>query len=192
MNHIMVKITKKDLEKAYNFAKARSKDVKLYQNRGSFKLSDITTGALAEIACYKLLKRNGFEVSKPDFEIYDKSRKSYKADLEGNNRQYHVKGQMLKSAETYGCSWLMQRHDPIINNPERGHYLMPCVVDEEKMVVYIYGCVPLLSLVNEDCIGECTVPSFRRTKVAIYLQDVTMLLTPSRRWSVLYKGLKND
>lgn len=186
MNYKTVKITNKDLEIAYEFADARSKDIKLYQKRGSFKLSDITTGALAELAVYKVLKKAGFNVCKPDFEIYDKSKKSFKADMTDGKRHFHVKGQQRHSAEIYGCSWLMQRTDPIINRPEKGHYMIPCVVDEENMEVFIYGCIPLISLVNENCVGECTVPSFRRTKVALYLHDIATNLTTSRRWGILH------
>ena len=85
---------------------------------------------------------------------------------------------------------LFPSHDHIITDPERGHYLMPCVVDENKKTVHIYGCIPMLSLINEDCLGECKVPMLKRTKVAIYLEDITQALTPSRRWSVLYQEIK--
>lgn len=190
-NYIMVKLTANDIKKAKEFAALRSKDSKLYEKRGGFKLSDIITGALAEIACHKLIRKHEPELSKPDFTIYDKSQKTYKADLYTETRSFHIKGQTLQSAETYGASWLMQRRDPILNDPENGHYLVPCVVDEENKVVYVYGCVPMRTMTTEGLIGECVVPMFRTNKVCIYLSEITKKLSPNRRWSILYKGFAN-
>lgn len=191
-NVIMVKLTLADIRKAGEFAKLRAKDVELYKKRGGFKVEDIINGALGELAVNKLLKDAFPDITDPDFNIYDKSQKSYKADMQSGNKHFHVKSQSILSAETYGASWLMQRHDPTLKNPEHNHYMVPTVVDVKNKVVWVYGVIPMKTLVSEGLVGECVVPMFRQTKVCIYLETITGSLTPSRRWSGLYKDLTDE
>lgn len=188
-NTIMVKLTLAEIRKAGEFAKLRAKDVDLYKKRGGFKVEDIINGALGEIAVNKLLKDVFPDITDPDFNIYDKSKKSYKADMQSGFKHFHVKSQSIKSAETYGASWLMQRHDPTLQKPEHNHYIVPTVVDVQNKVVWVYGCIPMKTLVSENLVGECVVPIFRQTKVCIYLETLTSNLTPSRRWSGLYNDI---
>jgi hypothetical protein len=190
MNYLMVKLTKRDIQKIEAFADLREADINLYKRRGNFKREDITIGAAAEIGCYKMLRDFGFKVSYPDFEIYDKGRKSFEADLMDSNRFFHIKGQSRLSAERYGASWLLQKQDPMIKVPQKGHYIIPCIVDYEKKSVYIYACVPLLTLVGEDLFGHLKIEYLNKTKVAIYLRDLTRGLTTNRRWSILYDEIR--
>lgn len=182
-----IKLTKWDLNKANKFADLRcGENQDLYKRRGGFKREDIVNGALAEIGAYKLLKESGVSISEPDFAIYKKGEKSFDADLiDDNENKFHIKGQGIKSVVRYGCSWLMQRHDPIISNPRRKHFIVPCVVDVEKMTVYVYGIIPVLTMIDRQCIGECAVPSFRRTKIAIYNDYMESVLTENSRWGLL-------
>lgn len=192
MIYLEIKLSKKDREKAEKFAEARtrSSSSSCYKERGGFKPSDIVVGAMAEIGVYELLHEAGIKVNEPDFKIYSKSKKSFNADLTDGKRFFHVKGQQLSSAKTYSCSWLMQRKDPIINRPQAKHYLVTTNVDLDRNIVMIYSCVPLITLVKNDLIGECVVPRFRENKVAIYLDDIVKKLPASRRWSVLYTEVK--
>lgn len=192
MNNILMKITAADIKKAKEFAAKRAKDSRLYEARGGFKVEDIVNGALAEIAVYKLIRSVDPDVSAPDFNIYGKSEKTFKADLSTETRCFHVKGQSINSAETYGASWLMQRKDPMLKEPENGHYLVPCVVDIDNKCVWVYACVPIRTLISENLLGECVVPQFRTNKVCIYLSEITRKLTPTRRWSILYKDISKE
>jgi hypothetical protein len=190
MNYIMVKLTKRDIEKIEKFADLRCKDSDLYKKRGSFKRSDITTGAAAEIGVHKFLRKSGFKVSAPDFNIYDAPKKSYDADLMDGTRYFHVKGQSRKSAEQYGASWLLQKSDPMFKDAKYGHYMITCVVDYEKKSVYIYACVPVRTLVREKVFGKLKIDYLNKTKVALYLKDLTRKLTTNRRWSILYEEVR--
>jgi len=179
-----LKIDHYTIKKCEDFADKRTKNSQFYKMRGGFKWEDIYTGALAEYACYKYLKSRGFEVKKPDLTIHSQGKKSYDADLTDGIKNFHVKGQTVESAKRYGNSWLMQRRDPIINDPKFGHYLMPCFVDGNS--VEILGCVPLKTIVENDLIGECKVPKFRTNKVALYWDDIKAGLQNNQRWSILY------
>jgi hypothetical protein len=182
-----VKITKREMDTIEAFATARcGEDQSLYKKRGSFKRSDIVVGAMAEVGSYKLLRQFGFKVNKPDFKIYDKKKKSYDADLTDGVRHFHVKGQSVESAKRYGSSWLMQRWDPLVKNKKRFHYMIMTNVDLDTREVTIFGVVSFNTLHDWQCFGECTVPSFRHSKVAIYLETI-MSLSTNARWGIFYE-----
>ena len=178
-------VTKADQKRCRDFAKERTKDNDLYEKRGGFKIEDIISGALAETAVYKLLKSRGVAVKKPDFTIHSKGQKSYDSDLSDGLHHFHVKGQTLESKKRYGASWIMQRKDPIINKPERLHYLVPCTVCIETGRVEIYGIMSIMSLVQSGCIGECKLEWFRKYKVALYLDHIEGVLSKTARWGFL-------
>jgi hypothetical protein len=181
-------LNKTDQKKAKKFADERvQQNMALYEKRGGFKKEDIVSGAMAELAVYRVLKAHGAPVSKPDFTIYETRQKSYDADLTDGKHHFHVKGQTLESKRRYGASWIMQRKDPIINKPELLHYLVPCTVCVDTGRVEIYGIMSIRSLVNQGCIGECKVEWFRKTKVALYLDHIEGILTPKARWGFLQK-----
>lgn len=184
-------LKKPDITRAKKFAKARVNDnVELYKKRGGFKEIDIISGAMAEIAVYKLLTEKGFPVGKPDFTIHEVRKKSFDPDLYDGLHHFHVKGQTLESKEMYGASWIMQRTDPIINNPKKLHYMVPCTVDTDTGRVEIYGVMSLLTLVQNGCIGECKNAWFQKTKIAIYLDHIEGILSDKARWGFFAKGLK--
>jgi hypothetical protein len=183
-------LTKPDIKRAKQFVQARVNDnVELYKRRGGFKEVDILSGALAEIAVYKLLKSKGFPVGKPDFTIHEVRKKSFDPDLFDGLHHFHVKGQTLESKALYGASWIMQRTDPIINSPQRLHYMVPCTVDTDTGRVEIYGVMSIMSLVQNGCIGECKNAWFQKTKVAIYLDHIEGILSKAARWGFVRTGL---
>ena len=175
-------LTKADLNKANKFADERTKDNVLYEKRGGFKKVDIVSGALAEIAVYKLLKSRDVAVKKPDFTIHSKGKKSYDADLTDGYYHFHVKGQTLDSKRRYGASWIMQRKDPILNDPKKLNYLVPCTVDTVTGRVEIYGVMSISTLVDNACIQECKLEWFRKTKVALYLNHIEGVLSDKSIW----------
>jgi hypothetical protein len=170
---MIVELTQDERKECEQFADARyQEDQSVYQRRGSFKREDILTGAMAEVAAYKLLVDAGLKVNKPDFRVLGKSSKTYNADLSDGNYFFHVKGQSKASASKYGNSWLMQKRDPVLNNPPIKHYMITTCVDFSENSVEIFCIVPIRTLLRYQCIGECKVSWFNKTKVAIYLDDL--------------------
>jgi hypothetical protein len=180
-------LTNADMKRAKKFAKERCQNIGLYQKRGGFKEIDIISGAMAEIAVYKLLKEREVPVGKPDFTIHSNGRKSYDADLSDGLHNFHVKGQTIQSKQKYGASWIMQRKDPIVNSPQKLHYLVPCVVDTSTGRVEIFGIMSILSLKQHACFSECKLEWFRKTKIALYLDHIEGIMTKKARWGFFQK-----
>lgn len=182
---IKVKLTKKQKQAAIEFAEKRTgKDiVDIYLARGGFKIEDVLAGAYGELAVYTYLRSQGCKVSKPDFSIHEK--RSYAADLTCGNYKIHVKAQTLESSSKYGDSWLMQRCDKVLKEQDKD-YIALTSVDIAKGEVTIFGLYSIKYLVENDLIGECKVPSFRKTKVALYLNQINEKCdTYKHRWGVV-------
>lgn len=173
------------LKKCKEFADKRAPGSELYEKRGGFKWIDIYAGAIGEVGVYNILKELGIEVNKPDFAIYSKRNKNYNADLTDGNFHFHVKSQTIESASKYGNSWIMQKSDPILNKPQKTHFLVPCNVDTQHGIVTVLGCTKITDLVNHNAIGECKLEWFRKTKCAIYEEDIKNKLTFYKRWTIL-------
>jgi hypothetical protein len=181
-------LNKAEQRRARSFAQKRvDAKTELYQKRGGFKKEDIISGAMAEIAVYNLLKSHGVRVEKPDFTIHEVRKKSFDPDLSDGLHHFHVKGQTLESKQKYGASWIMQRTDPIINKPQRLHYIVPCTVDIHTGRVEVYGIMSILSLVQLGCIGECKLEWFRKTKVALYMDHIEPFFSEKARWGFFDK-----
>ena len=187
---IIIHLNKLYREKAEAFATARCPDVGLYEKRGGFKREDIVVGALGEMAVYKFLTTQRFKVNRPDFTIH--SKKSYDADLSDLKRNFHVKAQSMSSRKKYGASWLMQRSDPIIVKPVTNNYLVPCNVDLNTNWVEVHGLLSIPQLVAKDCIEECSVPWFRKYKVALYMETINLKLTKYSRWGLIKRKREED
>jgi hypothetical protein len=182
----IIRLEDKHLDLANEFAEARTGGgVDLYKKRGGFKKVDIVTGALGEMAVFKLLKSVGYDTNKPDFTIHDTSKKSYSADLvSSEGLKFHVKSQNLESATRYEPSYLLQRTDPIIKNPDKNDFLVPVIVNLDTLEVEIYGTIPMEEIVKQELLGECKVEWLRKTKVAIYLKDLKSI-NSKKRWKCL-------
>lgn len=188
MKREKIHITKAERRRVEEFADNRcANSTDLYQKRGGFKRVDIVSGALAEIAVYKFLRKEGIKVSKPDFGIYKRGEKSYDADLTYGDKKFHVKGQTYDSVKLYGESWLMQRKDKLVQKPMLNNYLVPCVVDVSGNEVYILGVPSFSALHSNSCFGECSHPFFRETKVAIYGETLYAALTNKSMWGLVRK-----
>jgi len=183
---ITKKITAKDLKIATKFAEARYEKSKAhYMRRRQFNESkikqDIIVGALGEIAAYKMLKEDyGMGVSKPDFNVYEAQKKTFDADLQDKQgRNYHCKSQSMDSASKYGKSYILQyggngygHTDKLFRNRDNNDYLIPALVDTEKMTVTLYGCYRISSIFDADLIKLPKVKWLEDTKRAIYLNDL--------------------
>lgn len=189
MNYITTKLTQEDIDQIEEFADKRFTDKsskKVYEKRGTFKRSDIVIGAAAEIGVYKALNRAGIKVGPPDFKIYKSRQKSFAHDLTDGDKHFMVKGQSLESAARYSASWAFQKEDPYLKVPTPDTYVVTCVVDYDKRIVYIYACVPLMTLVREDLFDNMVLKYYQTNKIALYLRRLTSCLTTNQRWSILY------
>jgi hypothetical protein len=188
MSYLIEKLTKEDKATIAEFADARcAKNTRLYEKRGGFKRSDIVIGAAAEIAVHRMLGRAGIATSEPDFKIYNVRKKSWAADLVAEDAHFCVKGQDITSANKYSVSWLFQQADPTFKVPIPGYYVTPCVVDYDKSIVYIYGCIPVMTIVGEDLFENTVLSHLQNNKMGLYLRKLTSKLQINQRWSILYK-----
>jgi len=164
-----VKISKYNYKKCVDFANKQLKtSADLYAYRGEAKkekmVYDIIVGKLAELGVTKYLK-----CSKPDFTIYERKKKSYSADLRLGNLRIHVKGQSEESVSRYGHSWLFQRTDGIVRNATPYDVIILTEVSVRKLEVRILKLIRAREITKW---GECKVPSYRHSKVALYLKEI--------------------
>ena len=174
----MIKISDYIYKKCVNFAHDRiglSADEYKYRGESSVPkmVEDVIIGTVGEWGAYKFLRDQGIKVSKPDMKIYEVKRKSFEADLMADDAIYHVKSQSVISSKRYGHSWLLQRYDKVVNNPKDNEYFIFTEVDCKN--VRILGIIKCGLLKEHGLYGECKVPWYRKTKVAIYLDDINML-----------------
>jgi hypothetical protein len=189
-----IKITQRDIKKCEEFAHAQLETSKeQYARRNQRNLDkivkDITTGKLGEIGAYRLLSSNGFNVSKPDFEIYAGRRKSFDADLCATEFHGHCKSQNIDSADKYGISWILQyggrgygHTDKLFKQRSKEDYLIPSLVHEKE--VEIFGIIPVDLLFERDLVKEPRVAWLADTKRAIYYEDLKEL-SWKERWGIL-------
>lgn len=165
------------INKCEDFAIKRIKgsaDVYRYrgENNRSKMVEDVIIGTLGEWAVYEHLKSLSHDVTEPDMKIYEKRRKSFAADLSVDEVTIHVKSQGTKSAKRYGNSWLLQRHDKVVTSPEKHDMFAFVNVNLEDKKAEILGYCWAKNILY----GECKVPRYRNTKVAVYLKDLEDLL----------------
>jgi hypothetical protein len=166
-----IKLTKACRLLAEFFADEREGNSSLYKKRGGFKREDIVAGAMGEMGVYLwLTKEMGYEVENPDLTIH--SKKSYDADLTDGTYYFHVKSQTDTSAKKYGESWICQKTDKLVTEPQNRHYLVLCRVNIEEGVVQILSCVSGTALAKNKAWGKPKLEWFRKTKVALYLKDI--------------------
>ena len=164
-----IKISKYNYNKCIAFAEQQMKtSADLYKYRGETNNNkikqDITIGKMAELGVQKFLK-----CSKPDFTIYERKKKSYSADLRLGNLRIHVKSQSEDSVSRYGHSWLFQRTDNIVRKATPYDFLVLTCVNERKREVFILKVIRAREIIKW---GECKVPRYRDTKVALYLKEI--------------------
>lgn len=170
-----IELTKKIYDKCSEFAHERiGMSANLYKHRGEKNVSkmidDIIVGTMGEWGGYEFLKYHGVKTSKPDMRIYEKKKKSFAADLISDDHLFHLKSQNEISRKRYGPSWLLQRRDKVVAEPKDNEFfILTCVKDLE---VEILACIQIKDIVESQLWGECRVPSYRHSKVALYLNDL--------------------
>jgi hypothetical protein len=95
---------------------------------------------LGEEAAKKVFEERGNKVMGPDYNIYHKKKKSWRADLMVNEIEVAVKTQKKSAANKYGLSWTFQfspvRKDPILKNPEAWVCFVEC--DDENFSCTVF------------------------------------------------------
>ena len=119
------------------------------------------------------LKSLNLLCSEPDLKIYNSKDKSFSCDLNCGKYKIHVKSQTVQSVKRYGHSWLFQRTDPLCVEPDEYDIFAFTEVDLSSKTVQVIGFCNVLDIKENDLFGECKIYSFRRTKIALYLQDLS-------------------
>lgn len=164
------------VKKIEEFAEKRTGgSADLYKSRGESRkekvFNDIVIGCLGEYGVYQHLKSLGRKCSKPDLKIYKRGEKSFAADLSSEDLDVHVKSQSTASAKRYGDSYLCQRHDKLVSEPKETDLMAFTCVDLESNTVTLLGFTFATEILRCGLWDECRVPSYRRTKVALYLTN---------------------
>lgn len=174
---MVISLPKSIIDKCKKFAQERMNDSAAhYRYRGEHNfdkmVEDIIAGTMGEFAVYKYLKSIDMPCTAPDLTIYKARKKSYSADLSTNSFNIHVKSQSVKSIKRYGKSWLFQKSDKIVKDPSLEDLLAFTSVDLENNTVEILGFLSPIELNKKNLWGECKVPKYRHTKLAVYLEDL--------------------
>jgi hypothetical protein len=129
---------------------------------------DITVGKMAEIGVYKIMKKNNFNCSYPDFNIYDKYHKTFDADLIIDKYDIHVKSQHILQSKNFGESWLFQKTDTLTYKPSERDVICLCIVSSGEVII------KKMLLANNivDMYGRPKSPKLKDNKHALYLSDI--------------------
>jgi hypothetical protein len=142
------------------------------RNNTTENLKNILSSSKAcEYIVYQHLRACNKKCTLPDIKIYKPHEKNYDADLYcyDTNIHIHVKSVSIESAKKYGHSWIVQKNDPIVNNPQNNHWY--CFVEFTNMKkIRIIGWL------------NCTKAIYKPTKLnhssklAIYYSDIKHLM----------------
>jgi hypothetical protein len=130
--------------------------------------NDIQIGKMAEFAVYYILLNAGKNnITLPDLNIYNKSKKSFDADLINENKKIHIKSQTKESADAFGESWLFQKVDPIVINASDDDHFIGTKVDFKTGKIEITLSKPVTKLV----FSKPKLQKLQGTKVCVYLKQ---------------------
>lgn len=139
-----------ELKRCDTFARAQlATSMSQYRRRNQSNperiVAQIIDGKLGELFAYHYLKKQGFESTMPDFEIYTARQKSFDADLYSHKTAIHVKSQNITSAKRYGSSWVFQaggigfgNRDPCLDNSQ-DEWCIFVTVDHESKSATVLG-----------------------------------------------------
>lgn len=139
----------------------------VYKQRGSESNEkiekDIFYGRLAECMVYNYILSTGRQTSAPDFTIFDGNGKTFLADLTDAKWQYHVK--TCDDESSFPNSWLFQKHDPLVKDPQDNDLLCLCVLKKGSSYMYF-------GKANEVKFEEPKLDRIKPTKVAVYEESL--------------------
>ena len=123
----------------------------------------ILDGKISEFSAYYYLKAKGYSLRPPDLKHYEQHEKSHSADLIANNKTHlHVKSISLTSLERYGISFLVEKNDPQVKNPQDDNFYM-VMVQRSYLVYEPHAFIPA-----KDIIWKAPINRKLVTKLAYY------------------------
>ncbi len=172
---MQIPITKEDLQKCKDFANAI--DTGYYATRAQFnnekRIKDQIVGKLSELVAFKYLQMKKIEASEPDFNIYDKKKKSWDFDMKSVDYNFHVKGQNIEQGKRYGTSWIFQDGDKhIFKEYSNKDYVFLVSVDLNKMMGDIKAVASIEELHELDLFKSPKL-DYLKSKRAVYLEDLS-------------------
>lgn len=180
-----VLLTEEEVEKCRSFASRM--DTSYYAKRNQFdqgkKFKDQVIGKLGEIGVYKLLSKSHSEITYPDFEIYESSKKSWDFDMKSSSFNLHVKSQNMedlnRNSISNTASWIFQYGDgkkdcdkEIFNKLSPNQYVAFVIVDVYNLIADIKAIVSLDFLHDNNLFSFPNKESLKNTKKAVYYRNL--------------------
>lgn len=177
------KFTEEEIKKCKEFSEKINTDY--YSNRNQSnnekRKKDQLIGKLGELLSYNYLNDKLENLSYPDFNIYEKNKKSWDFDLKSSNHNIHVKSQDIEQGLKYGESWLFQTSGSkfkgydkeIFDRISQNQYICFCIINLKENIGEIK------SIVSLDYIHENNLFKYPKlehlklnNKLAVYFNDV--------------------
>ena len=178
-----IKFTQQEIDQVLDFA--NKIDTSYYATRSQKdnekRKQDQIVGKLGEIAVYNALKDKYPTLSSVDFNIYEKSKKSWDFDLKGDNLNLHVKSQNQVQSRKYGESWIFQKGNGTNRNYDKeifdqlspNQYVSFVLVDLDKYTATVKAIVELDFLHKKDLFKLPVLEKLRiANKIAVYFKDM--------------------
>jgi hypothetical protein len=175
--------TEEELSKCKSFAE--SIDTSFYATRNQFnpekRKTDQIIGKLGEILTYNYLLDKVQNLTYPDFNIYEKSKKSWDFDLKGNDSNIHVKSQNIVQAKNYGQSWIFQAGNGKNKNYDKeifdqispNQYVSFCLIDLGNKCGEIKSILKLSTLHDNKLFKLPKLEKLQvANKLAVYFSDI--------------------
>lgn len=181
-------ITDEVFDKCAQFAKdSVTSSADKYARRNQFNVSkimdDIRNGKLAEEAVYQKVVEIYPNISKPDFNIYEKKSKSWDPDLTDATVPVRiaVKSQDIQADLMYGRSWVFQYGNGkfdcdtgIFGKKDDHHFVCFVSLNVPKRIGELRGLVKVSWLHEKDLFKPMKLKNLS-SKVAVYYEDLEKL-----------------
>lgn len=169
---VVINLNQQERMKCLTFAeKCVDSNIDAYHKRGQKNrekiINDIYQGKTCELALSLYLTKIGFPQHEPDFEIYEKSKKSFSADLSVGDFKIHVKSQNAEQAEKYGMSWVFEKKDKLITKPKEEDFIALVLVKSDA--------IELKKIIKAQSLVDCYKPpkiKWLDTKACLYYEDI--------------------
>lgn len=185
------KITPELSDKARKFAEECAKtNHDRYARRGQGNLAaiveQIATGKIVEQAVYDRLVPFFPNLTPPDWEIYDGTKKNWDHDLHDDVLGINIgcKSQMLKRATKYGASWIFQNRENAKYDKDVGVFgeeakqdgNFICFASIDDHYVYLQALIATSTLHEHNLFKEPVKQDLKNNKKAVYLEDIERVM----------------
>lgn len=157
-----------------------------YARRNQFNaekiIKDIMGGKIGEEIVYQSISEVYPDLTKPDYNIYDKKNKSWNPDLKDDVSEIRVgvKSQNIDSRIAYGESWVFQygfggKYDcdtGVFKSKNDKYYISFVALNIPKRTAEIRGIVKIQWLHDEKLFKPMKLVKLQGNKVAVYFSDL--------------------